>query len=331
VGAEVAVYGSEPAFFSTLHSPRDVAARRGLLRVESATLNSAVARPIGETFPIEDGLRGRLAKPGPREKVVVGLDPFSGDLARYLESDAPVIVVPLADRGAHELECVIGLSADGSWWVGDDVFGPEAPLARIAMGDKAGLSCVLGHYALYNRPLRLARQSRDLAGALRLRVLDARNVGLMASAELHAPALPEVDPDDEGRMKYQLIDGQPVCFSVENRSSRTLYTHVINCASSGKVEILGPTQFEVLSQRRQTFWMGGLFGQPFPCRISAGRVSNVERLVVVGTTSPDVDLRYLAVKESFADAMKSGKRGDSLRGEVDTWTATMVTVKIVRG
>jgi hypothetical protein len=123
-----------------------------------------------------------------------------------------------------------------------------------------------------------------------------------------------------------------VCFSVENRSPETLYAHVLNCSASGRVEILGATQLEILPRRRATFWLRGHLGRPFPCRVSAGRVSNVERLVVVGTTSPDVDLAYLRVRPSFEEAI-GGDRREMLPEEEkpgERWTATLVKVKIVR-
>jgi hypothetical protein len=331
VGAKVAVYGPEPAFFPTLHSAEDFAARRGLLHVERTSLSSAMALPVGGAFRLGDGARGRFVTPGIPDRLVVGLDPFDADLARYLESEAPVVVVPLAERGAHELEAVVGSSADGCYWIGDDVFGPEAPLARTASRDRAELARGLWHYVQYNLSLRLVRRCRDWTGALQLRVLDARRVAMIESEELHDPPLPEAESDDESRYRYQLTDGQPVCFTVENRSSKRLYTHVINCSASGKVEILGPKQLEVLPGRRQAFWMGGHLGRAFPCSLSAGRVSNVERLVAIGTTSPKVDLSYLRVKESFAYAMTKGNRDTASTGEpTETWTATMVTVRIAR-
>lgn len=331
VGAKVALYGPEPLFFPTHHSAEDLAARRGLLRIESATLSSAMAVPVGNAIHVGERARGRLVEPGIADKLVVGLESFDANLARYLESEAPVLAVPVAERGAYEIEAVVGSLSDGSYWIGDDVFGPEAPLVRIAPKDRAALVRALWHFVEYNLPLRLVRRQRDWPFALRLRVLDARRVASMEAEELHDPALPEAEPDAEGRHRYQLTDGQPVCFSVESRLTRPLYTHVINCSSSGRVEILGPTQFEVPARKRQTIWMGGHLGRPFPCRISTGRVFNVERLMVVGTTSPDVDLSHLRVKQSFADAM-STRRGDTSTKQepTDAWTAAMVTARITR-
>ncbi len=331
VGAKVAVYGTEPAFFPPLHSAEDINARRGLLQVESVTSSIAIALPVGGVFHIDASSRGRLVSPGKADRLVVGLEPFHADLAEYLESEAPVTVVPLSERGEREVEAVIGLSANGRFWIGDEVFGDDAPLVRIPASDRVALVRGLWHYARYNLPLRLVRRCRDGVGALRVRVLDANGVATLAAEELHDPPLPEVDLDPERRYRYQIIDGQPVCFSVENRFLEPLYVQVINCSASGKVEILGATQLEILPKRRQTFWMGGLLGKPFPCRISAGRLSNVERLVVVGTTLPDVDLGYLRVKESFADVLLATSREMLSDAEPSQqWMAASVTVKIVR-
>ncbi len=332
VGAKVAVYGREPSFFPTLHSAADLAARLGLLRVESATSSSATALPVGNVFRIDEGTRGRLVEPGRADKLVVALEPFNADLARYLESEALVSVVPASGRADNEVEAVVGLSSDGCFWIGDEIFDNDAPLVRIPASDRVALVQGLLHYARYNLPSRLVRRCRDGVGALRMRVLDAGASSLLGPEELHDPPLPEAEPDPDRRYRYQITDGQPVCFSVENRSSARLYVNVINCSASGKVEILGPTQLEIAPKRRQTFWMRGHLGKPFPCRISAGRVSNVERLVVVGTTSPDVDLGYLRVSESFANAVATryGERSAVDKEPSDWWTAASVTVKIVR-
>ena len=330
-GATVGVYGSEPPFFPTLHSPEDKAARRGLLRVEGATPSSAVALPVGEHFRLEAGARGRLVKPGRADELIVGLEPFDVDLARYLESEGPFRVVPLVDPNECEVEAIVGFSPDGQWWIGDEVFGEDAPLARGKASDRSALARGLWHYSRYNLPQRLVQRCRAAIGVLRLRVLDAHTSKLLAPEELHDPPLPEAEPDPARRYRYQLVDGQPVCFSVENRSTQVLYVNVINCSASGKVEILGPTQLEIAPKRRQTFWLRGHLGRPFPCRISAGREFNVERLVAVGTTSPDVDSSYLRVKQSFAEAIAAASRETRSMAEEpsDFWTAASVMVKIV--
>lgn len=338
-GAKVAVYGPSPAFFPPLHSAEDRAARRGLLHVESATPAFAMASPIGgaERIAVE-GARGRLVEPGRADALVVGLDPFDADLSRWLESEAAISVVPAGERGGPEVEVFVGRSPDGRHWIGDEIYGfvrstseGEAPLAWVPAGDRASLLRGLLHSARYNLPLRLARRSRGSPGVLRIRVLDARDAGMLAPEELADPPLPEVEADPDGRHRYRLVDGQPVCFSVENRSPAPLFAQVINCSASGRVEILGATQLEIPPRRRQAFWLRGHLGRAFPCRVSAGRESNVERLVVVGTASPEVDLGYLRVKESFAEAIAAATREMVPDDEPDgEWVAEAVGVRIVR-
>jgi hypothetical protein len=337
-GARVAIYGATPAFFPPLHSAEDLAARRGLLRVESATSSSATAIVLGGGIHLVEGARGRLIEPGRRDALVVGLEPFDVELARWLSAEAPLSVVPAAGRGEREIEVFVGRSPDGRRWIGDDVYGfgettseGEPPLAWVSADDRWALLQGLLHYACYNLPLRLARRCCDWPGTLRMRVLDARSASALASEELSDPPLPEAEPDPAHRYRYRIVDGQPVCFSVENRSPESLYVQVINCSASGKVEILGPTQVEIAPGLRQAFWLQGHLGRAFPCRVSAGRSSSVERLVVVGTTSPNVDLGHLRVKESFEEAIRATRRERGSKEEpAEQWTASLVTVEIVR-
>lgn len=331
-GATVAVYGREPPVFPTLHSPEDRLAQRGLLRVESATVASAIALPVGRPVLLEDGARGRLVAAGPADKLVVGLEPFDRNLAHYLENEGPFRVVSAASPGDYEVEVLVGSSSNAQWWIGDVVFGADMPLARVHTAHRDALARVLSHYARYVLPLRLVHRDRHGVGTLRLRVLDARAVQRISAEEYHDPPLPEAEPDAARRYRYHIADRQPVCFSVENRSSFPLSTNVINCSASGKVELLGPKQLEIAPKRRQAFWLRGHLGQPFPCSISDGRDFNIERLVVVGTASPHADLSYLQLKESFADAIKSGSRETLPEKDEprDFWTAASVSVLITR-
>ena len=338
-GATVAIYGPTPEFFPPLHSPEDLDARRGLLRVESATPSSAMAVPVGGTIRMGEGARGRLVEPGKADALVVGLDPFDAELAQWLSAEGPFLVVPASEPGERAWEVFVGRSPDGRRWIGDGVYGlgaagseGEAPLAWVPGDDLPALLRGLLHYVRYNLPLRLVRRCQEWPGILRMRVLDARNAGELAPEELADPPLPEAEPDPAHRYRYRLVDGQPLCFSVENRSSTPVFAQVINCAASGRVEILGQTQLEVAPWRRQTFWMRGHLGRAFSCRVSAGRSSNVDRLIVVGTTSPEVDLGYLRVKESFDEAMRAARR-DMLRDDdesAERWTATVTAIEIVR-
>jgi len=332
VGATVGVYGDDPPFFPTLHSLDDKKAQRGLLRVTSATLSSAHAVAIGNPPHLEAGSRGRLILPGAADKLIVALEPFDHQLAKYLEGEGGIRVVSRSEPGELEVEALIHWSPSGSWWLGDDIFGIDAPLVRGQTLDRLDILDALRHYARYHLPLRLVRRNRQDVDWLRLRVLDAESVKMLDPDELHDPALPEAEPDPERRFRYELVHRQPICFSVENRSPYPLSTNVLNCSASGRVEILGPTQLQIAPNRKQTFWLRGELGKPFPCSVSAGRDFNIERVVAVGTSSPNVDLSYLRVKESFAESM--GARSRNARSDKadpsEFWTATSIAVKIVR-
>lgn len=333
VGATVAVYGEEPRFFPKIDSPEDKAVRRGLLRITSATASSAIASPLGIPPQLEStSSRGRLVQSGAADKLVVALEPYDSQLAKYLESEGGFRVVSFANPGDQEIEALVHWSSNGFWWLGDDVFGLDAPLVQGQTLDRLTLVDALRHYARYHLPLRLARRDRQGLDWLRLRVLDATSARMLDPEEWHDPALPEADPDPDRRFRYEVLHGQPICFSLENRSPYPLCTNVINCSASGRVEILGPTQLQIAPNRKQTFWLRGELGKPFPCSVSAGREFNIERVVAVGTSSPEVDLSYLRVKESFAESL--GARSRTTRtekeGPSEFWTATSITVKIVR-
>lgn len=334
VGAIVAVYGQEPKFFPKLHSPEDNAARRGFLRVTTATTSLAIASPLGKPPQLERASRGRLVQSGEADKLVVGLEPFHLQFAAYLENEGKFRVVSLSDHGDYEVEAMVHWSSNGTWWLGDELFGFDSPLAKGQTADRLELVDALRHYARYHLPLRLVRRDRQSQQWLRLRILDARSAQMLDPEEWHDPALPEADPDPERRFRYELVHGQSICFSVENRSPYPLCTNVINCSASGRVEILGPAQLQIAPHRKQTFWLHGDLGKPFPASVSAGRDFNIERVVAIGTAAPEIDLAYLRVKESFAEAMRSrnrNARSDSDKEEPsEFWTATSINVKIVR-
>src|SRR5262249_33776755 len=160
-------------------------------------------------------------------------------------------------------------------WIGDDIYGPggEPPLVYVPAEETWALLAGLLHYEKYNWALRLVRRCRDLPGALRVRVLDCRDLSGCTRSELHDPPLPELSADPDHKFRYAVNQGHPIAINVENRSSEDLYTNLINCAASGKVEILGPAQLQIPKGRRQTFWLGGRLGSPFKCGLPEGRWS----------------------------------------------------------
>lgn len=336
-GAKVAVYGPTPDFFPPLGSREDLAARLGVLCVEEASIGACTAAPLGGELALVEGARGRWIAPGERDALVVQLDPYDADLARWLEGEARFRIVAAGSGEAAEV--FVGRDAGGERWIGDEIHGPgvagedgEPPLCRVPADDRPALLRALTHCEKQRLALRLALRCRDLSGALAVRLLDAREAAAIPAAELHDPPLPEVSPDPERRYRYLLGHGQPICIAVENRSAEPLYVSLLNCTGSGRVEILGTTQVQIPPRRRQALWLGGNLGNAFRCGVPAGRRSTVDRLIAVGATVPDLDLSFLRVKESFEEVLGATMR-EMLPDEAEPrerWTATQVTVKIAR-
>jgi hypothetical protein len=341
-GAQVAVYGPAPDLLPPLGSREDLAVRLGVLDVEAATPAACTAAPTGGEFALVEGARGRLIAPGRPEALVVALDPYDAELAGWLESEGPFRIERRREPGeeASPAEAFVTSTPDGRRWIGDAIYGAgtserdgEPPLVWIDEGDREALLRGLSHYARYNLALRLASRCLDLPGALHVRVLDCRDLTGLSAPKLQDPPLPEVAPDPEHRYRYLVEHGQPVCVVVENRSKTPLYANLINCATSGRVEILGPTQLEIPPFRQQTFWLRGLLGRAFPCCLPKGRASGVERLIAVATTVPDVDLSFLRQPASFEEALGSTPKTEALDEPPEPpelATATLVTMKLVR-
>lgn len=340
-GAQVAVYGPSPDTFPPLGSQEDLAARLGVLVVEAATPSSCTAAPSSGTFGRPEGARGRLIAPGRPDALVVALDPYDAELARWIESEGPFRIERLHPSGSSPTiaEAFVTTTADGRRWIGDAIYGAgaperdgEPPLAWVDVNDREALLRCLSHYAKYNLALRLSSRCRDLPGALHVRVLDCRDLTELSAADLQDPPLPELPPDPEHRYRYLVEHGQPACVVIENRSSTRLYANLINCAASGRVEILGATQLEIPPARRQTFWLRGLLGKAFPCTLPKNRSSGVERLIAVGTTVPDVDLSFLQQSASFEEAICARTRSMLLKEDepLGLATATLMTMKLAR-
>jgi hypothetical protein len=113
------------------------------------------------------------------------------------------------------------------------------------------------------------------------------------------PELPQVEPGT--RAPYELADGDRVCFVVENASSVALSVTLLDCAPSGRVLLLGEKRIPRLS--RHVFWYGDTLGSPFVASLPDNRPIGVERIAAIATTRPDVSLRYLERRQSFADVM----------------------------
>jgi hypothetical protein len=340
VGAEVAVYGREPARFPTIGSPEDQPV--GRLRVVTAEGAECLAECVGAPFPLPEGARGRLVKPGKGERLRVALKPGNADLSGKLSRSPLLIIVP-PDSADADLE-VVALAA-GGWIIGNDV---EPALARVPPGEILALRAGLEAYARYQTALRLAHtcQDAELSGRLDLRLLDCNDtakVNKLTAKQRADPPLAEVQRDADG--VYSLASGSLCCIRLTNRSDHDLeLVTVLDCAAGGQVVTLGQTTLK--TDTYHVLWQGGEAGMPFPVVADElpsipgepVRQSVTDRLVVIGTTRPGVDLAYLRVDQplqAVVNASLAIKNTSPLpepkpiaSAPAELWTATVVPVRI---
>lgn len=330
-GAELAVYGAEPALFPPFGSPEERSARIGLVRVEEAGRTSAVAASTNGSFHLPAGARARLRRPGEGDRLSVFLQPATPELRTYLEAGGLVTLV----EEREQAEAVVRADGRGRYHLGDTLYGdgsnPRQPaLFTFPADSRVVLRRVLEHYAEYNRALRLPRRCTDLPGVLSAELLDCADLRGIPDDELQAPAIDRLPVDPS--YKYRVREGESFAISIRNRGPVLLYVTVLNCAGSGRVEHLG--QAEVAPGALQTIWSQGLLGNPFfPTVAAADRDSIVDRLVLVGTTLPGRDMSYFETEFSFAEAMNKDRealtRGD-VNPPAEQWTAVMVPLLIER-
>ena len=328
-GARVAVYGPTPSLFPLLNSPADLAARLGVLAVTDADRAQSTAQPEGAAFALPGDARGRLIAPGAAERLRVLLDPPDADTAAFLNQSPLLTVVP---AGTPDPEVTVRGSTAAGWTISSDV---EPRVAQVVHGARGGLRAGLESYARYNTALRLAQSANDfqLQGCLTLRVLDCTDTAALAAADPSDPALPEA-PRDAGRV-YAVPDGFRACLVVANTYTAPLNVTVLNATATGLIQILGEVTLNAGDQ--QTIWKGTQQRVPFPMRPGPGRAGEVDRLLIIGTTRPDVSLAGLRVDRSVQDVVNvnSGLRGEPrLAGAagagapVELWTALTVPVRI---
>ena len=241
-GAQLAVYGAEPALFPPVGSPADLQARAGVLTVTRAGRAESTAQAVGAAFALPEGARARLIQPGAAQALQVGV--ARDDPAAAVLGDSPLLAVIMPD--APGVDVTVTALPGGGWNIGNLV---EAHVATVPAGAAAALRVGLEAYARYNQVLRLARTAADppLSGALAVRLLDAHNAAAIGSAAPAAvdrllDALPEAPRDANG---YALPKGFPFAVQVSNayRSPAggpdTLYVTLLNCTAGGKVEYAG--------------------------------------------------------------------------------------------
>jgi hypothetical protein len=329
-GAKLAVYQDKPAIFPPLGSDVDLAARvsPALLKVVRAERASAIARCESAPFELPPGARARLVEHGPAARLACAVVGGDDGLAALLRTSPLLQVV-----GEHEAQARLERRTDGYWALTDEVHGarPEYPALVVLRPDQLDLAReVLELYYRSSLPLRLAKRCVDLPGQLELSLLACPEDGL-PEAEAQVADLPEL-PRDKA-LGYSLKVGDTFCVHARNASIWRLRVTLVNCAASGKVEWLGDQVIDPRSYYR--FWLNNVQGSPFLASEVQGTHRYIDRMVVIGTTREDKDLRYLRNDTRFSDILtRPREMAKDLRAPagatslVEKWTATAVMVGV---
>lgn len=336
-GAKIGVYGDNPPYFPVLDSQEDLAVRYGLLEVIKAEHSSATARVISPPFELPRGARGRLVEPGKSNRLRVYLAQADDGLRQYLETSP---LLQLVDQQS-EAEVAVIINQAGEWVISNEVVAQVAvvpPQANFAL--KAGLE----HYFNFNSVLRLARASNDtgLKNKLEVRLLDCNDEEQLQAANIATdPKLPEAPRDQGG--DYDFPNGFKFCIRVTNFYQNTrhdpLNVTVFNCTAGGEVEYLGDL---VLRERdSQVLWSGSSIGSTFVAYSTNMLKGSLDRLVVVATTKPGVDLSDIRLDKSVQqviDDLTHQTRGQrpflpptakaGVEKPAELWTAIITNVKI---
>jgi hypothetical protein len=147
----------------------------------------------------------------------------------------------------------------------------------------------------------------------------------LSQADAQVCDLPEL-PRDRA-LGYSLKIGDTFCVHVRNASLRRLRVTLVNCAASGKVEFLGDQVIDPRSFYR--FWLDNVPGSPFEASEVEGSRRYIDRLVVIGTTRLDKDLKYLGNHVRFSEILSHAREmAASVPPPVEEWTATEVLVRV---
>ena len=336
-GAELAVYGPPgppPAFFlffelGAIGSPKELAARRGMLRVTSAERATSKAAPQGASFVVAPGMRARLVKPGTSERLRVAIEPPDATLAGELQRSAFLATGPAP---ASMAEVLVAARAEGGWAIINDL---REQVATVPANEVFALRAGLEAYARYNTVLRLAKNCQDpqLANCLSMRLLDCNDAAALAAADPIDPSLPEA-PRDSAKV-YALAQGARFCIQLTSTCqdrSRPLHASVFNCGAAGEVQFLGDATLR--AGDRQALWFRVQQRKPFVAGPDFPGGAT-DRLIAIATTRQDTDLQWLArnqrvqavIDESIgAKDVLGGDPGPAAPGEL--WTATVVPLRI---
>jgi hypothetical protein len=329
-GATLAIYGERPRRFPQLGSNEDREARTGLLEVTAAERATAVATAIGRPFELPPGARARPVAAGEHERLRCAMIPRDPTVESWLARSRLLELVKDPVQAEVRLE-----HRDGWWFVTDSMHGVGRDAPVLFALKPAELDCardVLEHYYRYARPLQVAARATDLPGSLTLRVLRCPERKLSA-AEAQAGALPEVPSRAE--RSYLVSSGTQVCFQVENHSAERLRITLLNSAGSGKVQLLGDEIVD--AGATHVFWADGALGEPFHMTPPDWADRCIDRLVAIGRTAVEHDLRYLEADQTFLEVVQVRRGAGGATGVVrrppsllEHWTAIQVIVETRR-
>jgi hypothetical protein len=329
VGARLAVYGPEPAFFPDLGSHEDEKARlsKALLKVVRAQRAWAIARCEAEPFELPHGSRARLVANAPVTRLRFAVVRENAGLVEALgKSDLLQLVE------AREAEVRLEQRSDGTWALTDDVAGthPDFPALVTLRPDQLDLARpLLELYARYAMPLRMATRCIDLPGQLQMSLLRCPTEGL-SKADGQVAELPEVQRHPV--LGYAMEIGTRFCVQVRNAAGHQLRVTLLNCAASGRIEFLGEQSIDPRYYHR--FWSRNTDGVPFVASPVPGARTSIDRLVVIGTTRLGTDLRHLGSGARFSDILTLTRDfgrevdGGNAFVPVEKWTATQVLLGI---
>ena len=322
-GARIAVYDDQPAKFPRLGSDDDVRARFStvLLEVTDANPSQATARAEGEPFDLPSGARGRLVQAGESERLPCAVVP---------EDSAVVDALAASDllRVTNDVEALARLEQrDDDWVLTDDVHGarPGDPvLARLGSQEVvAEARRVMEHYVRYAGPLRMAKRCIDLPGALRLTLLACPTDQIEPD---QIPKLREIQTETD--RSYSLEHATKFCVRVRNTANQRLKVSLFSSDASGTVTLLGDQIID--GHKIEHFWWASNIGKPFSAAVPSGSQQCIDRLVAIGTTDLDSDLKHLEETNGFGPIRSRSIVGPpDVSPPADQWTAVETILRTV--
>lgn len=333
VGAEVGIYGPEPAYFPESDSATDLAARIGTARVTAAARATCVAfASAALPTPLPAGARARMLRPTTQQRLRVWLDRATPDPAEIVAHSELLELVET--QAAAELW--VARTPQG-WALSNDLnreFAtlrlpagqglPDAAIRDVQQALRAGLNA----YASYNAVLRLARRcnDRELDQALRVTMLDCSDAAALAEVNPKAPALPELARGSDN--VYQVAASHPFCIRITNTSLKLLAVTVLNCTAGGKVEHLGTVGIN--GEDTETIWYAGIHREPFLAVPDNPQLDTIDRIIAIGTTRAGTDLGHLKTEHTIQQLFDTRERGtQSAPATSELWTASIRPLRML--